>query len=71
MRLPESPSTQVVVTPAMIVAGNDAIAGFWVDLTTDRGLAAIPDAVIAAYKAMELARRQTEGHPHTLADCAS
>ena len=58
------------LTTAMIVAGNDALSEYWLDLTEGRGLAAIPEVVSCIYLAMEKARNQGN-HPQTLADAAS
>jgi hypothetical protein len=41
------------LTTAMIVAGNDALSEYWLDLTEGRGLAAIPEVVSCIYLAMK------------------
>jgi hypothetical protein len=53
----------------MLAAGNDALADYWVALTTsDCGLTLFPDVVEAIYRAMEDAR--TGSQPQTFADSA-
>lgn len=54
---PRSCATQFAVTQEMLFAGNDAMSAYWVELTApDGGLAAMPKAVVAIYRAMEAAR---------------
>jgi hypothetical protein len=58
-----------VITDEMLAAGNDALADYWVALTTsDCGLTLFPDVVEAIYRAMEDAR--TGSQPQTFADSA-
>jgi hypothetical protein len=57
------------ITDEMLAAGNDALADYWVALTTSTcGLTLFPDVVEAIYRAMEDAKARSQ--PQILADSA-
>jgi hypothetical protein len=57
------------ITTEMLAAGNDALADYWVALTTSEcGLILFPEVVAAIYRAMDEARARRQ--PQTLADSA-
>jgi|HubBroStandDraft_3_1064219.scaffolds.fasta_scaffold4707095_1 hypothetical protein len=64
------------ITIEMLSAGNDALADYWVELTTaECGLSLFPYVVAAIYRAMEQAKAQSltleeTPQPQTLADSA-